>query len=74
MLGTYSPKGMRLSYTSAVQCLLKKPATTPKSDMPGVTNRFEDFFGTHIAQTEDVSFRVPKAGEGVVPSRATKTW
>lgn len=25
--------------------------------MPGVTNRFEDFFGTHIAQTEDVSFR-----------------
>ncbi|KAK7214684.1 hypothetical protein V2G26_002687 [Clonostachys chloroleuca] len=46
----------RLSYISAVQCLLKKPAITSKSDMPGVTNRFEDFLGTHIAQMEDIHF------------------
>ncbi|TVY66761.1 N-acetyl-6-hydroxytryptophan oxidase ivoB [Fusarium oxysporum f. sp. cubense] len=44
------------SYISAVKCLLKKPALTTKSDLPGVTNRFEDFLGTHILQTSTVHF------------------
>ncbi|RSL38054.1 hypothetical protein CEP53_015221 [Fusarium sp. AF-6] len=39
------------SYLKAVQCLRRKQPQTDKSDMPGVTNRFEDFLGDHILQT-----------------------
>lgn len=39
------------SYLEAVQCLLQKEPLSAKSDLAGVTNRFEDFLGDHILQT-----------------------
>lgn len=37
---------------------MDKPAQTSTNDVPGVTNRFEDFLGTHIIQADDVHFVV----------------
>ncbi|KAH7390635.1 hypothetical protein BKA66DRAFT_459432 [Pyrenochaeta sp. MPI-SDFR-AT-0127] len=46
----------RKSYISAVKCLMKKPALTSVSDIPGVSNRYEDFLGTHIVQATNIHF------------------
>ncbi|KAF4840646.1 Tyrosinase-like protein orsC [Colletotrichum siamense] len=46
----------RTSYLKAVKCMLRKPALTSKVDLPGVQNRFEDFMGDHIRQTNDTHF------------------
>lgn len=48
----------RVKYIEAVKCLMNKPAETSTDDVPGVTNRFEDFLGTHIIQADDVHFVV----------------
>ncbi|KAJ4985111.1 tyrosinase central domain protein [Stagonosporopsis vannaccii] len=46
----------RKSYIQAVHCLLEKPPLTSKKILPGVTNRFEDFLGDHILQTNTNHF------------------
>lgn len=38
--------------------MLEKPALTSKVDLPGARNRFEDFMGDHIRQTNDTHFVV----------------
>ncbi len=48
----------RQSYLSAVKCLMNKPPLTPTSDIPGVSNRYEDFVGTHILQQQEIHFVV----------------
>lgn len=37
---------------------MNKPPLTPTSDVPGVSNRYEDFLGTHILQQEEIHFVV----------------
>ncbi|KAK6080982.1 tyrosinase central domain protein [Seiridium cupressi] len=41
----------KLAYTSAVKCLMSKPAQTPSDQIPGAKSRYDDFVGTHINQT-----------------------
>ncbi|KAH6659725.1 tyrosinase [Truncatella angustata] len=41
----------KLAYTSAVKCLMAKPAQTPSDQIPGAKSRYDDFVGTHINQT-----------------------
>ncbi|OTB02039.1 hypothetical protein M426DRAFT_74842 [Hypoxylon sp. CI-4A] len=41
----------RADYLRAVNCLAAKPARTPKSIVPGVVNRLDDFTAIHINQT-----------------------
>lgn len=42
----------RLSYISAVQCLIAKtPALTPTSKIPGARTRYDDFISAHLLQT-----------------------
>ncbi|KAJ0422353.1 hypothetical protein BJY00DRAFT_311074 [Aspergillus carlsbadensis] len=45
------PKQERRSYLKAVQCLLDRPSLTSRDVLPGAVNRFEDFLGDHILQT-----------------------
>ena len=48
----------RKGYIDAVKCLMAKPAITPKTLLPGVSNHFEDYLGTHILQMQNIHFVV----------------
>ncbi|PVH98065.1 Di-copper centre-containing protein [Periconia macrospinosa] len=41
----------RLSFISAVKCLMSKPSQLPHDEAPGALNRYDDFVATHINQT-----------------------
>ncbi|PPQ86638.1 hypothetical protein CVT25_006822 [Psilocybe cyanescens] len=49
-------RGQQKQYLDAVQCILKKPAITPKSVSPGAVGRFDDFVTTHILQTFSIHY------------------
>jgi tyrosinase len=46
------------SYIGAVKCIMGKPPVTSKDDLPGARNHYDDFVGTHIAQTPYTHFVV----------------
>lgn len=48
----------RKHYIKAVKCLMNKAPVTFTTNLPGVTSRYEDFLGTHIAQVGYVHFVV----------------
>jgi tyrosinase len=41
----------RKAYTTAVLCLMSKPARTDSKAVPGAKSRYDDFLYTHINQT-----------------------
>lgn len=47
----------KFSYLAAVRCLQSIPAKS-RATIPGALNRFDDFSGTHILQTDDIHFVV----------------
>ena len=51
-------KKEKKSYISAVQCILKKPAITPKDVAPGAVSRYDDLIVTHVLQFFDIHFTV----------------
>ncbi|KAK6214456.1 hypothetical protein LQW54_004363 [Pestalotiopsis sp. IQ-011] len=44
----------KLAYTSAVKCLMSKPAQTPADQAPGAKSRYDDFVTTHVNQTINI--------------------
>ncbi|KAK6856634.1 hypothetical protein PG995_006821 [Apiospora arundinis] len=46
----------KLAYTSAVKCLMAKPALTPLEAAPGVRSRYDDFVATHTNSTNTIHF------------------
>ncbi|KAK8074121.1 hypothetical protein PG994_005020 [Apiospora phragmitis] len=46
----------KLAYTSAIKCLMAKPARTPLDLAPGVRSRYDDFVATHINATATIHF------------------
>jgi hypothetical protein len=47
----------RVQYLEAVKCVMRKPPVT-KSDIPSVTNRFEDFLAIHIQKMKQIHYVV----------------
>lgn len=51
-------KEQRIKYTTAVQCLQKKPNKISNEEIPGARSRFDDVIATHILQTLHIHFSV----------------
>lgn len=49
-----------MAYTDAVLCFQKLPAKTPRSLVPGVRSRYDDFLATHINQTLSIHYTVSR--------------
>lgn len=48
----------RSDYIKAVKCIMAKPSITSKTLLPGVTNYYEDYLGTHILRMDRIHFVV----------------
>ncbi|KAL8639507.1 MAG: hypothetical protein Q9228_003467 [Teloschistes exilis] len=46
----------RIEYTEAVECLAKKQPVSPKADVPGARNPYDDFVAQHIKSSPHVHF------------------
>ena len=46
------------AYIAAVQCILTKPALTPKSVAAGAVSRYDDLVVTHVQQFNKIHFTV----------------
>ena len=51
-------KEQRIEYTTAVQCLQKKPNQISNEQIPGARSRFDDVIATHLLQTPYIHFSV----------------
>jgi tyrosinase len=49
-------RGDRKEYIEAVTCLIKKPALSKPTDVPGARNRLDDFAAAHIQQSNNIHF------------------
>lgn len=67
-------KPERKAYTDAVLCLQKLPAKTPRSLVPGVRSRYDDFLATHINQTLNIHYTVSRRALVGIISRPIVTY
>ncbi|KAK3396232.1 hypothetical protein B0T20DRAFT_462703 [Sordaria brevicollis] len=47
-------KPERLDYINAVYCMQRKPARSPREQIPGARTRYDDFVGAHIQETLNI--------------------